>query len=290
VVTTGTGQNLKKAKQVYVSFADDNRVPARIVGYDPNADVALIKIDPAGLRLTPLPLGSSSQLRVGAPVAAIGSPFGEEQSLSVGVISALNRNIESLTAFGIGHAIQTDAAINKGNSGGPLIDSRGRVIGINAQIKTESGEGSGVGFAVPVDIIKRSLHDLRASGRVAYGYLGVSSQSLYPQLARRLGIGAPRGALIVNVQDGSPADHAGLSSGSGKIGFQGQQDVPRGGDAIVAVDGRPVSGSDDLADVIALKRPGDTVVLRVVRGRSFRTVRVKLAPRPNKAPKDARQP
>ncbi len=139
---------------MFVEFADGNRVPAEIVGDDPNADVALLKVDPAGLRLTPLQLGSSDSIQVGEPVAAIGSPFGERQSLSIGVISAVDRNIESLTRFQIGNAIQTDAAINPGNSGGPLLDARGRVIGVNAQIKSESGGGEGVGFAIPVDAVR----------------------------------------------------------------------------------------------------------------------------------------
>ena len=143
-------------------------------------------------------------LKVGDPVAAIGSPFGEEQSLSVGVISALDRNIESLTDFGIGDAIQTDAAINRGNSGGPLLDAHGRVIGINAQIRTESGEGAGVGFAIPVDTVKRSLDSLREDGEAEYGYLGVSTQALYPQLAERLGLDVDDGRARVRGRGGQP--------------------------------------------------------------------------------------
>ena len=142
------------------------------MGDDPNADVALLKIDPAGLKLTPLRWAARDDLTVGAPVAAIGSPFGERQSLSVGVISALDRTIESLTAFQIGDAIQTDAAINPGNSGGPLLSARGRVLGINSQIKSTSGGGEGVGFAIPVDTVRRSLRELRENGKVDYGYLG----------------------------------------------------------------------------------------------------------------------
>src|SRR6185503_16077739 len=155
--------------------------------------------DPKGLSLTPLSLGHVSDVEVGDPVAAIGSPFGEEQSLSVGVVSALDRNIESLTDFGIGDAIQTDAAINRGNSGGPLLDERGHVVGINAQIKTETGEGAGVGFAIPVDAVRLSLDGLRKDGSVEYGYLGVSTQPLYPQLADRLGLDLDTGALVSEV-------------------------------------------------------------------------------------------
>jgi S1-C subfamily serine protease len=280
VVTNGRGARTQRAKQVYVQFGDGNRVSARIVGVDPNADVALLKVDPRGLSLTLLRLGSSRHLRVGEPVAAIGSPFGEEQSLSVGVISALDRNIESLTAFEIGNAIQTDAAINPGNSGGPLLDARGRVIGVNAQIKSQSGGGEGVGFAVPVDAVRRSVRELRAHGQVDYGFLGVKTEPLYPQLAARLGISARSGALVVEVDKDSPADHAGLSAGGDKIDFQGQQAIPKGGDAIVGVDGRLVTARNDLPDLIGEKRAGQKVSLQVMRGRDRRTVQVTLGKRP----------
>jgi 2-alkenal reductase len=215
-------------------------------------------------------------------VAAIGSPFGESQSLSVGVISATGRDIESLTAFQIGNAIQTDAAINHGNSGGPLISSRGRVIGINSQIESTGGGGEGVGFAVPVDSVRRSLAELRTKGHVDYGYLGVTTQELYPQLADKLGIATEHGALVASVEPDGPADKAGIQAGEGKIEFQGQKDIPQGGDAIVAVDGKPITESSDLPNLITLKGPGDKVTLTVLRGKVRRTVTVTLAPRPAK--------
>ena len=280
VVTNGP--RLARAREVFVDFADGNRVPARIVGTDPNADVALLKIAPKGLSLTPLALGDIDELKVGDPVAAIGSPFGEEQSLSVGVISALDRNIESLTDFGIGDAIQTDAAINRGNSGGPLLNARGRVIGINAQIKTETGEGAGVGFAIPVDTVRRSLDSLREDGEVEYGYLGVSTQPLYPQLAKELELDVTAGALVSQVVNDSPADKAGLSAGDREIEFQGQRDIKADGDVIVAVDGRRLTRTADLADVISLRAPGDTVRLTVLRGDERRTVEVELGERPQR--------
>jgi S1-C subfamily serine protease len=281
-VVRGDPPDLKRASTVYVKFADGNRVVAKVVGDDLNADVALLKVNPAGLTLTPLPLGSSARLTVGSPVAAIGSPFGESQSLSVGVISATGRDIESLTAFQIGNAIQTDAAINHGNSGGPLISSRGRVIGINSQIESTGGGGEGVGFAVPVDSVRRSLTELRTKGRVDYGYLGVTTQELYPQLADRLGVATERGALVVSVEPGGPAAKAGIEAGEDKVEFQGQKDIPQGGDAIVAVEGRPITESSDLPNLITLKGPGDKVTLTVLRGSKRRTVTVTLAPRPNK--------
>ncbi len=277
VVTTGADH--ERAEDVFVEFSDGNRVPAEVVGDDPNADVALLKLEPAGLSLTPLRLGSSSSIEVGEPVAAIGSPFGENQSLSIGVVSAVDRNIESLTRFEIGNAIQTDAAINPGNSGGPLLDGRGRVIGINAQIKSQSGGGEGVGFAIPVDAVKRSLAELREGGRVEYGYLGVSSLVLWPQAAKRLGLDVRDGALIESVEPGSPAEEAGLRAGDGEIQFQAAT-IPTGGDVIVAVDGRPLTRSTDLADVISAKRAGDTVRLQIVRDGERRTVEVELGERP----------
>ena len=284
VVTSGSATNRKRAKQVFVEFFDGNRVPAEIVGDDPYADVALIKVDPRGLSLTPLELGSSSGLVVGEPVAAIGSPFGEQQSLTVGVISALNRNIESLTDFGIGNAIQTDAAINPGNSGGPLLDARGRVLGINSQIKSASGGGEGVGFAVPVDTVRRSLEELRDEGKVSYGYLGVTTSLLYPQLADKLGLPVDDGSVVIDVVPGSPADEAGIEADNETIDFQGQQDIPQEGDVIVAVDGRKIDRLDDLSDVISAKREGDRVELRVRRGDEVRTVEVELGERPARAP------
>jgi S1-C subfamily serine protease len=290
VVTSGDPPNVRRAKQVYVEFSDGNRVRASIVGADPNADVALLRIAPGGLSLTPLRLGHSSELIVGAPVAAIGSPFGERQSLSVGVVSAVDRNIDSLTQFSIGNAIQTDAAINPGNSGGPLLNGKGQVLGINSQIKSTSGGGEGVGFAIPVDSVRRSLRELRKDGKVEYGYLGVTSQPLYPQLARRLDIKERSGALVVNVQHGSPADKAGLETGDDKIEFQGQQDIPSNGDVIVAVDGKKLSQADDLADLVSSRAPGGEVELDVVRQGKRRTVKVKLGTRPERGPQRQQQP
>jgi len=276
VVTSDSGG---RAEQVFVEFSDGNRVEAKIVGVDPNADVALLKVDPSGLALTPLRLGVSHGIAVGEPVAAIGSPFGERQSLSIGVISAIDRNIESLTRFQIGDAIQTDAAINPGNSGGPLLNARGRVLGINAQIKSQSGGGEGVGFAIPVDAVSRSLRELRANGKVGYGYLGVQTLSLWPQLAERLDLDVEDGALIQDIESDSPAEKAGLREGDDEIGFQATR-VRTGGDVIVAVDGRRLSRSDDLADEISAMSAGDEVELELVRDGQHKTVRVRLGERP----------
>ena len=280
VVTTNSGDSTARADQVFIEFTDGNRVPARIVGDDPNADVALLKVDPQDLSLTPLHLGQSKSVGVGEPVAAIGSPFGERQSLSIGVVSALDRTIESLTRFQIGDAIQTDAAINPGNSGGPLLDARGRVIGINAQIKSQSGGGEGVGFAVPVDAVRRSLRELRHHGRVDYGYLGVESLTVWPQLAERLALNVKTGALVQKVVDDSPAAHAGIQAGGDEITFQGQDQIATGGDVIVGVNGKEFTREHDLADEISDHSAGDHVRLSVIRDGRKRTIEVELGSRP----------
>ena len=280
VVTTARGDRSVEAERVFVEFSDGNRVSAEIVGHDPNADVALIKVDPDGLSLTPLRLGESESITVGEPVAAIGSPFGERQSLSIGVISALDRSIRSLTEFEIGDAIQTDAAINPGNSGGPLIDAEGRVLGINAQIKSQSGGGEGVGFAIPVDAVRRSLEELRDKGRVDYGYLGVETLTIWPQLAERLNLDVDTGALVQEVVDGSPADEAGLEAGSDQISFQGQTDIASGGDLIVGVNGEELTREHDLADEISAHSTGDRVRLQLLRDGERRTIEVQLGRRP----------
>ena len=283
VVTSGEGKDIRKAGQVFVRFKDGNQVPAKVIGFDPFADVALLKVDPRGLTLRPLPLGDDRTARVGAPVAAIGSPFGEEQSLSVGVVSALGRSIQSLTGFKTPGAVQTDAAINHGNSGGPLLDAAGRVIGINSQIQTSSGDGSGVGFAVPVDTVKRSLAQLRTSGHARYAYLGVQTAMVYPQLAQRFGLRADHGAWVQSISPGGPAAAAGLRGGSDKQPFQDMTyDV--GGDVITAVAGKTVRTDEDLARWLAAYRPGHQVTLTVVRDGRSRSVRVRLGDRPLDAP------
>jgi S1-C subfamily serine protease len=279
---TGGGP-INEAREVYVQFSDRNQVPAEIVGFDPFYDVALLKVDPEGLELTPLELGSSSEIEVGQPVAAIGSPFGEQNSLSVGVISASGRSVESLTDFQIDDAIQTDAAINPGNSGGPLLDAEGRVLGINQQIRTASGADEGVGFAVPVDAVARSLDQLRDDGSAEYAYIGVTTQGLYPQLADRLDIDAETGALIAEVVPDSPADDAGLEGGDQEIRFQGAQ-VTVGGDVIVSVEGEDLVAEADLARLISDLSPGDTITLEVLRDGDTEQVDMTLGERPEQTP------
>ena len=279
VVTTGEGEAIRRATEVYVQFADGNRVEARVLGHDPNADIALLRVDPKGLALRPLPLGDSEKVKVGEPVAAIGSPFGQAQSLTVGIVSAIDRNVASLTDFRISGAIQTDAAINPGNSGGPLVGSDGRVIGINQQIQSRSGGGEGVGFAVPIDVVKRSVAQLRESGRARYAYLGVTSTALYPQLVEHFKLDVDKGTWVQEVNPGGPAEAAGLRGGSGQEAFQGGA-FRQGGDVITKLGGRTVADSDDLATAIARFKPGDTVEVEVHRGGETRTLKVKLGERP----------
>ena len=283
VVTSGGhlngGGTPHEAKQVFVEFGDRNRVPAEIKGFDADADVALIKVDPDGLDLQPVELSDRSSFTVGEPVAAIGSPFGEDQSLSIGVISATNRTVEGLTNFGIDNAIQTDASINPGNSGGPLLDAKGELIGINEQIASSSGSNSGVGFAIPVTSVRFSLDQLKADGKVEYAFLGVTSESLYPQLAEHLGLDTDSGALITDVVNGSPADDAGLKGSTGEDTFQLQQ-VKTGGDVVLAVDGKPVLESNDLSKLVAVHKPGDKVTLQILRDGDKQDVEVTLGSRP----------
>ncbi|MEA2156106.1 MAG: hypothetical protein QOE11_2246 [Solirubrobacteraceae bacterium] len=279
VVTDGEGRSIRKAKEVYVAFADGNEVSAKIVGFDPNADVALLRIDPAGLTLRPLPLGTAADLRVGSPVAAIGSPFGEPQSLSVGVVSATNRSITSLTGFEIAGAIQTDAAINHGNSGGPLVNAKGEVLGINSQIQSASGGGEGVGYAVPADAVRHTLTALRRDGTVHYAYLGVATARIYPQLARRFHLPVAAGAWVQEVVPGGPADDAGLKPGTGTQRFQART-VATGGDIITAVDGQALQDESALGVALLRLHPGQKVTLRVYRDGRPRNVEVTLGERP----------
>jgi S1-C subfamily serine protease len=283
VVTNGGhlngGGSPTEAKQVFVEFGDRNRVPADIVGFDADADVALIKVDPSGLDLHPVSLSDRSSFAVGEPVAAIGSPFGEEQSLSVGVISATDRTVEGLTNFGIDNAIQTDASINPGNSGGPLLDAKGEVIGINEQIASNSGSNSGVGFAIPVTSVRYSLPQLESDGKVEYAYLGVTSESIYPQLADHLGLPVKTGALITDVVGGSPAERAGLKGSTGETTFE-LQHIKTGGDVVIAVDGKPVLQNNDLSELVAQHKPGDVVTLDIIRDGHHATADVTLGSRP----------
>jgi S1-C subfamily serine protease len=287
-VITNAGENapgsaVEPAAAVFVEFADHDRVPAKVVGWDVFDDVGVLRVDPKQHPLDPVPLGSSASVAVGEPVAAIGSPLGNENSLAVGVVSAVHRSIQSLTSsYQLVDAIQTDAAITHGNSGGPLFDAAGRVVGINAQIRSESGAGNdaGVGFAVPIDSAKRSLAELLARGRVRYAFVGILTEDLTPTLARHLGLPVTHGALVDSVTSGGPASRAGLRGGNHREEFQSNE-IVTGGDVVTAIDGVPVENADDLVRIVSERlRPGQVAVFSVVRGSSRRTVAVKLTERP----------
>jgi S1-C subfamily serine protease len=285
VVTTagqGGGQT-RRARTIYVQFSDGDRLPARIVGYDLFDDVAVIRVDPKLHQLRPVPLGNSARVVVGEPVAAIGSPFGNADSLSVGVVSAIRRSIPSLTTrYDLIDAIQTDAPINHGNSGGPLFDARGSVIGINAQIRSSGGSSGfeGVGFAVPIDSARRSLDQILQTGSVRYAYIGIETEDLTPSIAKRFGYAARHGALIDTVLPGSGASAAGLRAGKRTEAFRGLG-VHVGGDAIVAIDGVPVADSEDVVRIVATRLyPGEVARFTLVDGKDRRVVRVKLGERP----------
>jgi len=277
------GATVKGAERVYVVFHDGDRIPGTIVGWDLFNDTGLVKVDPRNHPVAPVPLGDSSRVVVGEPVAAIGSPFGQESSLAVGVVSATERSIDSLTsAYDVSDAIQIDAPINHGNSGGPLLDARGRVIGINAQIRSDSGNAEGVGFAIPINSARRSMEQLISTGRVAYAYVGVTTQDVTPALSRRYGLGAPRGALIQSVVDDAPAERAGLRGSSEEEVFNGVP-ISLGGDLIVGFAGRKVERAADIARIVTDSLlPGQTVSVTVLRrGKGTReTVRLRLIERP----------
>ena len=288
-VITTAGEDATQAPEaastVLVEFRDGDRVRARIVGWDIYDDVGLLKVDPADHHLTVVPLGDSTHVVVGQPIAAIGSPFGNESSLSVGVVSATERSIASLTSsYDLVDAIQTDAPINRGNSGGPMFDARGRVIGINAQINSNSGTAEGVGFAVPINSARRSMEQLIETGEVRYAWLGVSTQTLTPRLADHFDYSVDAGAAVQTVVPGSPADEAGLQAGGTEKDFTGIPFRP-GGDLIVAIDGAPVETAEDVVRAIAEGLlPGETTHLTILRDGKRVEVTVKLGERPETPP------
>jgi len=283
----GDGQSeipeINQADEVYVQFPDRNQVEAEVLGFDPFADLALLKVDPEGLDIQPVELAEIEDVEVGEQVAAIGSPFGERQSLSVGFVSQLDRSIPSLTTFQIDGAIQTDASINPGNSGGPLLDSEGRVVGVNQQIDTTSGGNQGVGFAVPVDLVTRSVEQLREDGEVEYAYIGVGTRPLFPQLAEELDVNAESGAIVEEVQPDSPAAKAGIEAGDQEIDFQALP-YTVGGDIIVSVEGEEIVTEADLPRIISRKDPGEEVTLGVIRDGDEMDVDVTLGTRPESVP------
>ncbi|MBA3735822.1 MAG: trypsin-like peptidase domain-containing protein [Actinobacteria bacterium] len=283
ITNAGESSKIQAAQHLFVEFSDGDRVEAHSVGWDLYDDVGLVRVDPASHRLAPVPLGDSALVEVGQPVAAIGSPLGNENTLTVGVVSAIHRSIGAITVqkYKVIDAIQTDTPITHGSSGGPLLDARGRVVGINAQIRSTSGNGndSGIGFAIPIDAAKNSVAQLIAKGRVTYAYVGISTESLTPSLARVLGYKTQHGALIVSVSGGSPGEKAGLAGGSREVDVL-DRTVTTGGDVVVEIDGQPIRGADDVVRLVSYSlKPKDVAVFTIVRHGQHKKVAVTLAER-----------
>jgi len=269
------------AKKVQVSFSDEEQMDATVVGSDPSTDIAVLKIQGAMSRsLTPLALGDSSVVKVGDAVVAIGNPFGLERTVTAGIVSALQRRIQAPNGFQIDEVIQTDAAINHGNSGGPLLNANGDVIGVNAQIETESGGNVGIGFAIPIDTVKDVAGQLIKEGKVEHAYLGVELTTITSDLASNFRVPVDKGVLIQHVRDGSPAADAGLMGGTTQVVLAGQT-FWLGGDVITKVDGQAVETSDQLASVVTSKQPGDSLDLEVHRGQETLNVKVELGRQPS---------
>jgi S1-C subfamily serine protease len=246
----------------------------------------VLKISTQSRSLEPLPFGDSDRLQVGDAVVAIGNPFGLARTATSGIVSALQRSIDAPNGGLIEHAIQTDAAINHGNSGGPLIDARGRVIGVNAQITTSSGNGDrndqgniGIGFAIPVNTVKAVTAQLIHGGKVQHPYLGLKADAITEELVRLFNLPATEGLIVRDVDSGSGADKAGIKAGTTPVVVDGNT-YQLGGDIVVAADGQPVTTASQLRDIIARKKPGDSVSLQIYRDGKKQTVRVKLGRQP----------
>ena len=266
------------AQTIEVILGDKSRYPAKFVGADQRNDVALVKIDPKGKQLAALTLGDSSTLQVGQKVLAIGNPFGFQSTLTTGVVSALGRTVQTSETTFIDAAIQTDASINRGNSGGPLINTHGDVIGINSAIYTPSGTAAGIGFAIPINTAKLIANDLITEGRVRRAYLGVSTLELTSWLSEALDLPVQEGLLVEQATRGGPAAAAGLHGGDRKV-QSGMRSLMIGGDVIIGIDGQKVANQFDMNVLLNRKRPGDTVTITVYRGAKKLDIPVKLGER-----------
>ena len=272
------------ATRITVQFQNKQTATATVRGTDESTDLAVLKVDPAGQKLTPLVLGSSKTVQVGDPAIAIGNPFGLERTLTTGVISAVQRTIQAPNNFQINDVLQTDAPINPGNSGGPLIDSSGRVIGINSQIETGSSGGGnvGIGFAVPIDTAKQIIPQLEKAGRVDRGFLGVSTVTIDKTL-KGLNLPVAHGALVESVTPGSPAAKAGVKGGTISASLNGSP-IQLGGDVITKIDGSPIRSDNDVVQAIAGRKGGDKVKVTVMRGSKTLNLTVTLSERPSSLP------
>ena len=271
---------VEDAAKVTVAFDDKKTADAEVVGRDPGNDIALLKVDAERLDLKPLALGDNTSVQVGDPTIAIGNPFGLDRTLTTGVVSALQRQIDGPSGFSINDVIQTDAPINPGNSGGPLIDATGKVIGINSQIATGgTSQGNvGIGFAVPIDTVKKFLPELKKTGQVKRAFLGITGASIDASL-ERLNLAVDKGVLVQAVTNGSPADKAGIRGGDTTAQLGGDE-LALGGDVIAKFDGKEVTSMDDIVNAVADHKPGDKIKVELIRDGDRKTVTVELTQRP----------
>jgi putative serine protease PepD len=272
---------VRGATTIQVSFSNNERYRARVVGSDPSTDIAVLEVSVPASALKALPLGNSDAVRVGDQVIAIGNPFGLDRSVTAGIVSAVQRRIEAPNDLSIAHVIQTDAALNHGNSGGPLLNAQGQVVGVNAQIETGgASQGNvGIGFAIPINTVKEVVAQLIKHGKVEHAYLGIEGKTLTPQIAHLFHLGTTSGVAVASVRAGTGAAHAGLKSATNQVTVQGES-WPAGGDVIVKVDDEPIATVEQLVDVIAAKQPGDKIRVEVVRGTSHKTLTVTLGRQP----------
>ncbi|HEX2433555.1 MAG TPA: trypsin-like peptidase domain-containing protein [Gaiellaceae bacterium] len=272
------------AQTVEVSFSNRDSVKARVVGTDPSTDLAVLEVNVDSGALTPLDLGDSDLLRVGDSVVAIGNPFGLERSVTAGIVSALHRPLTAPNDFTIDDVIQTDAAINSGNSGGPLIDARGEVVGVNSAIATGNtgARGNiGIGFAVPINTVRDVASQLIERGKVEHAFLGIGVQAVDTEVSRLFELPVKRGLMVVRVYDSSAADKAGLRAGTDEVVVSGESYL-LGGDILVAIDGRQVASGEDLRDVISARKPGDKLTIEAYRGTEKRSFEVTLGRQPSR--------
>jgi S1-C subfamily serine protease len=276
---------IEGADKIEVKLGEsDHEYTAEVVGTDPASDLALLKVEAPAKELDPLPLGDSAKMEVGDPVVAIGNPFGLDRTVTSGIVSALQRQIQAPNGFSIDNVIQTDAAINPGNSGGPLINSAGEVIGINSQIET-GGNGAdgnvGIGFAIPINTAKEVIHELETKGSVEHAYLGIEGGSITPQLAQDLNLPVKQGVLIASVEKGGPSDKAGLEGGNTQATIDGAE-ITLGGDIITEADGKKITNMEEIIELVNGKKPGEEVTLKYLRDGKEKTATVTLGTRPAK--------
>jgi S1-C subfamily serine protease len=276
---------IEGAEKVKVKLGESEKThAAEVVGTDPGTDIALLKVDAPAKELHLLTLGHSGEVEVGDPVVAIGNPFGLDRTVTSGIVSALQRQIQAPNGFSINHVIQTDAAINPGNSGGPLIDAAGEVIGINSQIATGGGGNGnvGIGFAIPIDTVRAEIQQLETKGEVEHAFLGISGGTITPELAKALNLPVEQGVIVQTVVKDGPADKAGLEAGSTSATINGEE-VRLGGDIITEANGEKVKSMEELVEAIQDSKPGDKLELQVLHDGDEKSVDVTLGTQPKKA-------